>query len=57
VLSVCGKANYPEKVAKELAALRNSEMWQAGLAVRKLRPREKARALDKNTKGIKGRSG
>ena len=40
----------------ELAALRNSEMWQAGLAVRNLRPREKARALNKNTKGIQGRS-
>jgi len=56
VLAVCSRPDYPAMVAKELAALRNSEMWQAGLAVRNLRPREKARALDKNTKGIKGRS-
>ncbi len=56
VLAVCGQSNYPAKVSQELAAIRNSEMWQAGLAVRNLRPREKARALDKNTKGIKGRS-
>lgn len=56
VLAVCSRPDYPAMVAKELATLRNSEMWQAGLAVRNLRPREKARALDKNTKGIKGRS-
>ncbi len=56
VLSVCSKPGYPAKVSQELAALRNSEMWQAGLAVRNLRPREKARALNKNTKGIQGRS-
>lgn len=56
VLSSCGRAGYQEKLGKELATIRNSEMWQAGLAVRKLRPREKARAFSKNTKGIKGRS-
>lgn len=57
VLNACGRSDYPAKVAKELAEIRESEMWQAGLAVRNLRPKEKARALSKSTKGIKGRSG
>ena len=30
--------DYREKLNKELEALRNSEMWQAGAVVRKLRP-------------------
>jgi len=33
-----GQADYREKLEKELAALRESEMWRAGKAVRKLRP-------------------
>lgn len=32
------KPGYREGLAKELEALRNSEMWQAGAVVRKLRP-------------------
>ncbi len=57
VLAVCGQSNYPAKVSQELAAIRNSEMWQAGLARATCAPRRKRlRALDKNTKGIKGRS-
>ena len=32
------KPDYREGLEKELAALRNSEMWQAGAVVRKLRP-------------------
>lgn len=32
------KADYREKLEKELKALEESEMWQAGKAVRKLRP-------------------
>ena len=31
--------DYREKLAEELAELRNSEMWQAGAAVRRLRPK------------------
>ncbi|MCA1810196.1 MAG: ketol-acid reductoisomerase [Kiritimatiellia bacterium] len=57
VLSVCGKANYQDRLGKELAEIRNSEMWQAGQAVRNLRPREKARAISKQTKGVAGRAG
>lgn len=32
------KPDYREKLNKELEALRNSEMWQTGVEVRKLRP-------------------
>ena len=32
------KPNYREGLEKELAALRESEMWRAGAVVRKLRP-------------------
>lgn len=37
-LKANGAADYSEKLAKELDELRNSEMWQAGAAVRSLRP-------------------
>jgi ketol-acid reductoisomerase len=55
VLSACGKANYQQQLQKELDALGNSEMWQAGKAVRALRPREPAKTLTKATKGVAGR--
>ena len=32
------KPDYREKLEKELQTMRESEMWQAGAAVRKLRP-------------------
>jgi ketol-acid reductoisomerase len=38
VLVSTGAANYKEVLDGELKDLRNSEMWQAGAAVRKLRP-------------------
>ena len=57
VIKVCGAKNYPERVAKEIAAMRNSEMWRAGAAVRALRPEEKAKAIKRSTKGITGRQG
>ena len=38
VLSSCGRKNYQEQLGRELAAIRNSEMWQAGKTVRQLRP-------------------
>src|SRR5512141_2191730 len=56
VLSACGKANYQEQLGKELAEIGNSEMWQAGKAVRSLRPKESARAIVAGTKGIGGRA-
>ncbi len=56
VVRVCGRKDYADKVAKELAELRESEMWQAGQAVRDLRPKEKAKTVSKKTKGVKGRA-
>jgi ketol-acid reductoisomerase len=38
VIASTGTADYREKLNKELAELDRSEMWQAGKAVRKLRP-------------------
>ena len=55
VISSCGKPDYQKQLAKELNALGTSEMWLAGRAVRTLRPREKARTITKQTKGIGGR--
>ncbi len=57
VLSACGKADYKERLDKELSAIGDSEMWQTGKAVRALRPKQKAREITKTTKGIKGRGG
>lgn len=55
VLRICGKPDYQKRLAKELAQMHNSEMWQAGAATRALRPKEKAREITKSTKGIAGR--
>ncbi len=55
VIRSCGRKDYKEKLDKELSAIGNSEMWLAGKAVRALRPKEKAKAITKDTKGIKGR--
>jgi ketol-acid reductoisomerase len=57
VIAACGRKDYQKQLGKELAAIRNSEMWQAGAAVRQLRPKEKARAITKATKGVTGRKG
>lgn len=40
-IEACSKPDYRQKLDEELKELRNSELWQAGAAVRKLRP-EKA---------------
>lgn len=37
-IETCSQPDYREKLNAELAQLRESEMWQAGVAVRKLRP-------------------
>jgi len=55
VISACGKPNYKELLDKELAGMGHSEMWEAGKAVRSLRPREKAKAITSTTRGIAGR--
>jgi ketol-acid reductoisomerase len=51
----CGKPDYKDQLTKELNAIRDSEMWQAGAAVRALRPKNKAQAITKDTKGVGGR--
>ena len=55
VIKTCGARDYKERLDKELAELGGSEMWRAGKAVRSLRPKEKARAITKDTKGVGGR--
>ncbi len=55
VIKTCGGKDYQALLGKELALIRDSEMWQAGAAVRALRPTEAAKAIVKGTKGISGR--
>ena len=55
VIEACGQENYQEILDKELAELRNSEMWRAGQATRDLRPKETAREITVDTKGVGGR--
>jgi len=57
VIRVCGAKNYQDRLDKELAAIGNSEMWQAGKAVRNLRPKTKSTAIAKGAKGVGGRKG
>jgi ketol-acid reductoisomerase len=57
VLSACGRRDYKQVLAKELNTLGSSEMWQAGKAVRALRPKTaKGPAFAKGTKGVGGRT-
>lgn len=56
VLDACGAPDYQEKLQAELNALGNSEMWRAGKATRALRPREPARVISADTKGVSGRA-
>jgi len=55
VLEACGAPDYQEQLGKELAEIGNSEMWQAGKATRELRPKEEAKAISADTKGVSGR--
>ena len=43
VIKDTGCADYKERMAAKLKDMRDSEMWQAGAAVRSLRPHEKAK--------------
>ena len=56
VIEVCGAPDYQEKLTAELNEMGNSEMWLAGKATRSLRPREEAREITADTKGVGGRS-
>lgn len=55
VLKSCGRPDYQQQLAKELAEIAGSEMWQAGKAARALRPKERAKEITKATKGVQGR--
>ncbi|MCP4604551.1 MAG: ketol-acid reductoisomerase [Proteobacteria bacterium] len=55
VIRSLGKPDYQQQLDKELAKMGDSEMWTAGKAARKLRPKQKAKATTKATKGIVGR--
>jgi hypothetical protein len=55
VLRDCGGKDYQKFLAKKLAEIHQSEMWQAGAAVRALRPKEGIKAAAKNAKGVGGR--
>jgi ketol-acid reductoisomerase len=55
VLRACGRADYREQLGKELDEIGNSEMWQAGKASRKLRPKTSSREIGKGAKGVGGR--
>ncbi len=56
VIKACGAKDYQQQLAKELAEIRDSEMWQAGAAVRELRPKESTKAIAKGVKGVSGRA-
>ena len=55
VLESCGAPDYQDRLAEELREMGNSEMWQAGKATRSLRPKEQAREITGQTKGVGGR--
>jgi ketol-acid reductoisomerase len=56
VIRDCGGKDYQKFLSKRLAEIHNSEMWQAGAAVRALRPTEAAKAMASTAKGIGGRT-
>lgn len=55
VITACGKVNYKSQLGKELGAMGNSEMWQAGKTTRSLRPKQKTKAVAATTRGTAGR--
>ena len=55
VVRVCGARDYKKKLDAELKEMRNSEMWKAGAAVRKLRPHEGVKKGADTAAGVKGR--
>ena len=55
VISDTGRADYKQRLEKQLNDMAASEMWKAGDAVRSLRPHEKARANATTAAGVRGR--
>jgi ketol-acid reductoisomerase len=56
VLTACGKPDYQQQLTKELQVIGTSEMWEAGKAVRALRPKDTGKVIAKGTKGVSGRA-
>jgi ketol-acid reductoisomerase len=56
VIRDCGGKDYQKFLGKRLAEIHNSEMWQAGAAVRALRPKEASKNIGKSAKGTGGRT-
>jgi ketol-acid reductoisomerase len=56
VIRDCGGKNYKKYLEQKLTKMHDSEMWRAGAAVRALRPKEKAKEITKDTKGVTGRT-
>ena len=55
VIRDTGRPDYKEFMAAKLKELHDGEMWQAGAAVRSLRPHEGAKAGAATAAGVKGR--
>jgi ketol-acid reductoisomerase len=55
VLTACGRSDYQKQLTSELNEIANSEMWQAGKATRALRPKEPAKKIVGQAKGVGGR--
>ncbi|MFO7936533.1 MAG: ketol-acid reductoisomerase [Kiritimatiellia bacterium] len=55
VMRICGAKDYKKKLDAELKAMRDSEMWKAGAAVRRLRPHEGVKEGADKATGVKGR--
>ncbi len=55
VLESTGTPDYQQQLQKELDELGSSEMWRAGKATRALRPKEPAKELGADVKGVGGR--
>ncbi len=56
VFESCSGDDYQERLQVELDEMANSEIWRAGKATRELRPKEAAREITADTKGIGGRA-
>ncbi len=55
VIKACGRKGYQQQLARELACMGNSEMWQAGKVVRSLRPQVKGQRRNAGGRGTSGR--
>uniref|UniRef100_A0A7C4U098 Ketol-acid reductoisomerase n=1 Tax=Caldisericum exile TaxID=693075 RepID=A0A7C4U098_9BACT len=55
VLTENAKPDYQKRLNEELAKMRDSELWKAGAVTRSLRPKEEAKKVTEETKGVKGR--